>query len=168
MELATTPAPFVGQCRYLMTIADGMLDDLQDEHAHLEPVPGNKTAGWLLGHLCITGDFARRLCGRKGICPKEWRTTFRPGTTATAEATMYPPMADLTSKFRAVYSDLCDAAMSPDEASLSAPNPFEPARAAFPTGREFVPYIMTGHLAYHLGQLGDWRRAAGLGHKSHL
>jgi hypothetical protein len=77
-------------------------------------------------------------------------------------------MADLTSKFREVYLDLCDAAISPDDASLSAPNPFEPARNAFPTGREFVPYIMTGHLAYHLGQLGDWRRAAGLGHKSHL
>ena len=134
---------FVGQCRYFLTVADGMLDDLGDEHSHLEPVPGNKTAGWLLGHLCITGDFARRLCGRKAICPKEWRTTFRPGTSANAE-------------------------MSPDEASLSAPNPFEAARPAFPTGREFVPYIMTGHLAYHLGQLGDWRRAAGLGHTSHL
>ena len=159
---------FVPQCRYLQTVADGMLGDLRDEHSYLEPVPGNKTAGWLLGHLCITGDFARRLCGRKPICPREWRTTFMPGTTATAEGTMYPPMVDLTSRFREVYSDLCDAAMSPDEAVLSAPNLFEAARAAFPTGREFVPYIMTGHLAYHLGQLGDWRRAAGLGHKSHL
>jgi hypothetical protein len=31
-----------------------------------------------------------------------------------------------------------------------------------------VPYLMTGHLGYHIGQLGYWRRAAGLGHKGHL
>jgi hypothetical protein len=163
-----TTEMFVGQCRYLLSIADPMLEGLRDEHLNLEPVPGNKTAGWLLGHLCITADFARKLCGRKGICPLEWRSTFRPGTNPSIAATPYPPMADLCRMFREVYSDLCDAAVTPDDASLSAPNPFEAARAAFPTGREFVPYIMTGHLAYHLGQLGDWRRAAGLGHKSHL
>lgn len=77
-------------------------------------------------------------------------------------------MVDLCLKFREIYSDLCDAILNADEALLAAPNPFEPARAAFPTGREFVPYLMTGHLAYHIGQLGDWRRAAGLGHKGHL
>jgi len=64
--------------------------------------------------------------------------------------------------FRDVYSDLCDAFMNADDASLSAANPFEAARLAFPTGREFVPYLMTGHLAHHLAQLGDWRRAAGM------
>ena len=163
-----TTEMFVGQCRYLLSIAEPMLDGLRDEHAHLEPVPGNKTAGWLLGHLCITGDFARRLCGRKGICPVEWRTIFRPGTSPATDAANYPPMAELCRTFRDVYSDLCDAAVNPDEASLSAANPFEAARPAFPTGREFLPYLMTGHLSYHLGQLGDWRRAAGLGHKSHL
>ena len=145
-----------------------MLEGLRDEHLHLEPTPGNKTAGWILGHLCITGDFARRLCGRKSICPREWRSTFQPGTKPDTVPTEYPPMADLTRAFREIYTDLCDAIANPDEASLSAPNPFEAARPAFPTGREFVPYIMTGHLGYHLGQLGDWRRAAGLGHKGHL
>jgi len=157
-----------GQCRYLLFQAEPMLEGLRDEHLHLEPTRGNKTAGWILGHLCITGDFARRLCGRKSICPREWRSTFQPGTKPDDDSTDYPPMADLTRAFREIYTDLCDAIANPDEASLSAPNPFEPARPAFPTGREFVPYIMTGHLGYHLGQLGDWRRAAGLGHKGHL
>ncbi len=159
---------FAGQCRYLLSIAEPMLEGLRDEHSFLEPQPGNKTAGWLLGHLCITGDFARRLCGRKGISPVEWRTTFRPGTKAASDPSAYPPMADLCRNFREIYADLCVAILSVDEAALSAPNPFEAARPAFPTAREFLPYLMTGHLAYHLGQLGDWRRATGLGHKSHL
>jgi len=159
---------FVAQCRFFLDSAEPMLDGLRDEHSYLEPVPGNKTAGWILGHLCITGDFARRLCGRKGICPVEWRNTFRPGTNAATDAATYPPMAELCRMFREVYSDLCDAIVNADDTTLSAVNPIEAARAAFPTGREFVPYIMTGHLGYHLGQLGDWRRAAGLGHKSLL
>jgi hypothetical protein len=159
---------FAGQCRYLLFQAEPMLEGLRDEHLHLEPTPGNKTAGWILGHLCITGDFGRRLCGRKSICPPEWRSTFQPGTTPETESTNYPPMADLTRAFREIYTDLCDAILNPDEERISTPNAFEPARPAFPTGREFVPYIMTGHLGYHLGQLGDWRRAAGLGHKGHL
>lgn len=156
-----------GQCRFLLWTAEPMLEGLNDDHLNLEPIPGNKTAGWLLGHLCITGDFARRLCGRQGICPKEWRSTFQPGTTS-ASTPVYPPIAELCKTFREIYSDLCDAVINADDAALSAPNPFEPARQHFATPREFVPYIMTGHLGYHLAQLGDWRRAAGLGHKGYL
>ena len=40
-----TTETFVHQCRYLLSVADPMLGDLRDEHSHLEPVPGNKTAG---------------------------------------------------------------------------------------------------------------------------
>jgi len=155
------------QCRYLLSTAEPMLEGLRDEHATLEPTPGNKSAGWLLGHLCITGDFGRRLCGRPPIAPKEWRDTFRPGTNS-ATVVSYPPMDELSQKFREIYKDLCDAYTKVDHSTLDVPNPFEPARAGFPTATEMVPYLMTGHLGYHLGQLGDWRRAAGLGHKGHI
>ncbi|HUQ18358.1 MAG TPA: DinB family protein [Gemmatimonadaceae bacterium] len=155
------------QCRYLIASAEAMLNGLNDEHAALEPTPGNKSAGWLLGHLCITGDFGRRLCGRNPIAPKEWRDTFRPGTNSGAIES-YPAMDELCTKFREIYADLCDVYVAVDQSTLMTPNPFEPARPAFPTAAEMVPYLMTGHLGYHLGQLGDWRRAAGLGHKGHI
>src|SRR6476469_2803590 len=119
---------FVEQCRYLLFQAEPMLDGLRDEHLNIEPIAGNKTAGWLLGHLCITGDFGRRLCGRKAICPPEWRTMFSPGTTSLGDVGFYPPMVDLCLKFREVYADLCDAILNADEASLSAADPFAPAR----------------------------------------
>lgn len=77
-------------------------------------------------------------------------------------------MEELCQKFRDIYKDLCDAYVKVDQSTLDVPNPFEPARAGFPTAAEMVPYLMTGHLGYHLGQLGDWRRAAGLGHKGHI
>jgi hypothetical protein len=61
-----------------------------------------------------------------------------------------------------VYADLGTAALDVEAEALAAVNPFAPARAGFPTSGEFVAYLMTGHLAYHLGQLVAWRAAAGL------
>ena len=153
----------VDQSRFLLTQAERALSGLDDDHRAIEPMPGAKTAGWLIGHLAVTGDFARRLLGRKPICPKEWRAAFNPGTTPSTDASQYPPMADLCSALRAVYTDLSEAALTADAQTLAAENPFEPTRATFPTAGVFVAYLLTGHLAYHVGQLVAWRAAAGLG-----
>jgi hypothetical protein len=153
----------VPQCRHQIRTAEPILATLDDAHRAMQPTPGGKTAGWLIGHLAVTGDFGRRLCGRKAICPAEWRAKFNPGTQPSANAADYPPMAELLSHFRAVYADLQEAFPAANAEALGAVNPYEPGRAAFPTAGEFVAYMMTGHLGYHLGQLHGWRAAAGLG-----
>jgi hypothetical protein len=151
------------QCRYLLSLAEPILAGLENTHLALEPQPGTKTAGWLIGHLAVTGDFARRLCGRSPICPKEWRGQFNPGTQPSRQQADYPPMVELCNAFRAVYSDLGEAATRAEPANLLTENPYAPARSAFPTSGDFVAYLLAGHLAYHLGQLVGWRAAAGLG-----
>jgi len=72
-------------------------------------------------------------------------------------------MLALKTTFFAVYRDLCDAALAAAPDVLAAANPYAPARTAFPSVHDFVAYLMTAHLAYHLGQLTGWRAAAGLG-----
>jgi hypothetical protein len=72
-------------------------------------------------------------------------------------------MKDLCAAFRAVYADLCDSVPDVDPQLLSQQNPYAPAQGAFPTSGDFVAYLLTGHLGYHLGQLVTWRAAAGLG-----
>ncbi len=134
-----------------------LLTGLTDEHLGHEPAPGVKTAGWLLGHLVITGDFARRLAGLPPMAPREWRAIFGPGTTPSRDPATYPPMAALIETFRAVYRDLAARAPGASPDVLGTPNPFEAARPAFPTGGSFVAYLLTGHLGYHLGQLSAWR-----------
>src|SRR5437867_10643007 len=148
---------------YLLALAEPILTQLDDSHCALEPMPGAKTAGWLIGHLAVSGDFARRLYGRPPLCPADWRTAFNPGSQPSREANDYPPMTTLRDTFREVYSDLCAAASEADPPSLTSINPYAPARTAFPTTGDFVAYLLTGHLAYHLGQLVAWRAAAGLG-----
>lgn len=150
----------VSQCRHLLATYDKLLDGLDDSHRALEPHPGNKTAGWIIGHLAVTGDYARKLCGQKPICPAEWRPKFNPGTQPSTNPAEYPPMSELVARFRDVYSDLPDAYASASPESLLGENPFAPGRGAFPTPGHFAAYLMTGHLGYHLGQLYGWRAAS--------
>jgi len=153
----------VESSKYLLALSEPILAQLDDTHRALEPRPGAKTAGWLVGHLAVSGDFARRLCGRPPLCPASWRATFAPGSQPSVEPGDYAPMATLKSVFFAVYRDLCGAALAATPEALTAPNPYTPASTPFPSVRDFVAYLMTAHLAYHLGQLTGWRAAAGLG-----
>jgi hypothetical protein len=153
----------VRQCRFILMVLDEAVVGLDDSHRAVLPQPGAKTAGWILGHLAVTGDFALKLCGRQPVCPKDWRAKFNPGTTPSENSTDYPPMAELIAKVREVYTGMCDAALTVDPTALSMPNPFVPARPAYPTIGDFLPWMLAGHLAYHTGQLVGWRAAAGLG-----
>lgn len=148
------------QGAFLLSQYQRWLTGLADAHRGLEPTPGVKTAGWLVGHLVITGDFARKLCGLPPLAPREWRPLFSPGTSPGRDVGAYPPMEAMVAAFHAVYRDLITGAPAASAEILSLPNPYEPARGAFPTAGSFVVYILTGHLGYHLGQLSIWRAAA--------
>jgi hypothetical protein len=151
------------QCRHLLTISQRAVSDLGDAHLALEPRPGLKTAGWLIGHLAVTGDFGRRLCGRTtAICPKEWRERFMPGSMPSIERGHYPAIDELREALKNVYADLPDAAESADETLLDKENPYGPTRGRFPTSGLFTGYLLAGHFGYHLGQLSAWRAAIGL------
>jgi hypothetical protein len=155
--------PFAAQGRFILSGGKRWTADLDDSHRAIQPTPGGKTAGWLLGHMAVTGDFGRRICGLKPMCPKEWRAMFNPGTFPSTDAATYPPMAELRDTMVGVYRDLFANGPSAGEDALTAPNPYTPASGAFATAGEFAAYLMTGHLGHHLGQLSAWHVAAGLG-----
>ena len=151
------------QGRYLLALLRPMLADLEPRHVALEPAPKLKTAGWMVGHLAVTGDFARRLCGAEvALCPREWRALCAPGTRAALAAAEYPPLAELCAVTPEIYASLFATAerVSPDVLAIA--NPYEAARNGFPTVGDFVAYLASGHFGYHLGQLALWRAAAGL------
>src|SRR5262245_58001324 len=122
----------IAQCRYLLSLSESILSGLDDAHHALEPRPGMKTAGWLVGHLAVSGDYARGLCGRSPLCPTTWGPCFNPGSQPSDDPQSYPPMRTLCDTFRLVCLDLCVAAAEADPARLALENPFLPARADFP------------------------------------
>lgn len=149
-------------CAYLASECRALSADLRDEHAALAPHPHAKTAGWLLGHLAVSGDFLRSRFGRPSLAPREWRGRFAPGTQVSLVPADYPPMDQLRTICLAVYDDLAIAAPGTTTDQLELPNPVEFARAAFPFVGGFAVHLMTSHFGYHLGQLSGWRVAAGL------
>jgi hypothetical protein len=153
---------YVPQGRFIFGQGKRWLADLTDDHLALEPIAGTKTAGWLVGHLAVTGDFGRRICGLKPMCPREWRALFNPGTFPSLDRSAYPPMAELRETVGIVYRDFFAEAPNATDEVLAIPNPYTLASGAFPTAGDFAAYLMTGHLAHHLGQLGSWHAAAGL------
>lgn len=143
----------IDQCRYSLSSISSLLGSLDDSHRALEPLPGLKTAGWLIGHLAVTGDFGRYLCGAPSLCPRDWRAAFNPGTRPEHDATRYPAMRDLSATFHRVYQDLCGLAVEAEAALRTQPNPYEPAKGDFPMAADFIAYLLGSHLAYHTGQL---------------
>jgi hypothetical protein len=87
---------------------------------------------------------------------------FNPGTFPSLDRATYPSMAELREMVVNVYRDFFTSAPNATDDVLAMPNPFTPAAIAFPTSGDFAAYLMTGHLAHHLGQLGSWHAAAGL------
>lgn len=149
-------------CRHLLTYAELTIPDLTDEHLALVSEANGKTAGWILGHLCVTGDFIRRKSGRPPLTPKEWGPKFTIGSKPSRVREEYPPMEELRTAFLRIYADLADAAPTVPRELLDGPSPFPAGAARFPTMGEFMTWILTGHLGYHLGQLYGWRSAVGL------
>lgn len=153
---------FTRQGKFIFNQGKAWLADLTDDHLALEPIKGVKTAGWLVGHLAVTGDFGRRICGLQPMCPKDWRALFNPGTFPSHDRSVYPAMAELRDMTGAVYRDFFTSAPAATADLLAVPNPYTPAAGAFVTAGDFAAYLMTGHLAHHFGQLGSWHAAAGL------
>jgi hypothetical protein len=144
-------------CAHLTKLGQSLIGDLTDADLAAPSTPGGKTAGWLIGHLCITGDFVRRKAGARPLTPKEWGPRFTIDTKPSAIASDYPPMAELRTAFENVYGDLIKLGPTLSSEILSGPSPFEQVRDRFPTMGAFLTWIMTGHLGYHLGQLSEWK-----------
>jgi hypothetical protein len=87
---------------------------------------------------------------------------FNPGTQPALDEFTYPSMAELVDTLHRVYADLRDAATQLDDAAFAGPNPFPPSGRQLKNAGEFIAYLLTGHLGYHLGQLQAWRAAAGV------
>ena len=155
-------------CTHLLGVARGLVADLGDADAAAPAAPTGKTPGWLLGHLSVSGDFVRRKFGAAPLTPKDWGPKFGPGTQPSHSPPDYPPMTELRAVFDGVYADLALIAPAISVDALSGPSPFANvsvapelalARDAFPTLGAFASWIMTGHFAYHLGQLSGWKEA---------
>jgi hypothetical protein len=149
---------------FLIDYCRMLLADIADERLTEQPLPGVNHPAWILGHLAFSGDLAVvRLGGEKQL-PESWTKLFGIGTQVSSARADYPSKDELLQAVEerfAVARQLAQPATAEQLSALSASTNAR-IRKALPTAREGVAFLLTAHLAGHLGQLSSWRRMIGL------
>lgn len=154
---------------YANSLADAarFVADVPDERFAESPYPDAKHPAWVLSHLAVGGgmmagclksdptDFA-------GV-PEAWMKTSAPGCPVSTERGDYAGKDELLATLRSVHETLTKAVEAASDGDLAAEFPIAEYRDFFPTNGAAVAYMMAFHEPYHLGQLTQWRMAAGFG-----
>jgi hypothetical protein len=145
----------LGYCRM-------MVAELPDERLAEQPLPSVNHPAWILGHLAYSGDAAvGRLGGAKTLA-EEWTKQFGPGSKVTAQRAEYPSNKELLRILDERFEQARQLAATAMVEPMALPNPNPRMKAGLPTVGDSVAFLLTGHLAMHLGQLSAWRRMLGL------
>jgi hypothetical protein len=146
----------------LMQYCRTLLADIPDERMTEQPVPGVNHPAWVLGHLAWAADGTLEKLGGQSALPAGWSALFGAGSKTSDARGDYPPKDELLRVFEQSYQQLRQKAAAASPEQLSRPTANPRAKETLPTMRELVPFLLTGHMGVHLGQLSSWRRMIGL------
>lgn len=125
------------------------------------PAGCSKHALWIAGHLASTDDwFVAELGGGKSNIPEAWQELFGMKSSANADASLYPPAAEVMKALDASHAAVIKWIGSLTSEQLEKPMPKE-WQAYAPTMAD-VPTFAAWHEAYHAGQLSAVRKGLGL------
>jgi hypothetical protein len=136
------------------------LDQIPEER--MAEMPSMNHAAWQVGHLAVAYDFLAITLGDQQQL-RRWLPRFAPGTKPTDQLSDYPNKAELIAKLDEQQQRvlaLCQAEIDP--ARLAGPQPFDILRPHLQTNHHIATYLLTTHIAMHVGQLSAWRKATGL------
>lgn len=131
------------------------------------PYPDAKHAAWTLSHLSIASGMAAAFLdpdagdGPMAGVPEAWAAVSAPGVAPSDERAKYAKLDELVAELERVHALSADRFTNASDEYLAAPFPEESYRAFWPTVGDGAFYMLAHHEAYHLGQMSQWRRAAG-------
>ena len=131
------------------------------------PFEGAKHPAWVIAHLCLASgmvlDYLRGKDGGFGGVPEAWAEVCMPGSECDPDRAKYAGKDELMRTLDTVHAALAETYENVGDDVLATEFPVEEWRSFFPTLGHAAIYVMAHHESYHLGQLTQWRRAAGLG-----
>jgi hypothetical protein len=149
---------FANSLRDIERFSDGLPDDRLAE----QPGGFRNHPAWTLTHLCVASDFAMQvLFDRATTCPADWGPKASPGSRPVVDRAAYPPLATLLETLRRLHADF-DAAMRAAPADLFERDAPDFVKKFSPKLGHLGTYMLATHENYHLAQLLQWKRAAGL------
>ena len=147
---------------FLMQYCRTLVDDIPDERIAEQPIPGVNHPAWILGHLAFVADYIAGTLGAEKKIPEQWAALFRPGSKPNANRSSYPSKAELLTALDQGCERLRERAANATPEQLSKPTTNPRVKDALPTAKEFIAFLLTGHMGGHLGQISAWRRLIGM------
>ena len=118
---------------------------------------------WVIGHLTFACQMLGGAIGLEPWLPADWAKRFGPGSGPVADASVYESKEEVLARLADAESRLTRAVEQLDDAKLDQVFPAPEYRYVFPTIRHALTQVLVGHTAYHVGQIGVWRKAMGMG-----
>lgn len=148
--------------RFQQGYAEGLLAGLDADRAFSLICDSGVNPAWIIGHLATAANNVIALLGGEPQVDSEvWQAKFSGGTQAGTDPADYPAWEEILDVYRQSHDALIAAVQSATAEQLASPNPLEALREPMPTVHDFLSFVLTGHVAMHLGQLSTWRRIQG-------
>ncbi|HEU4453061.1 MAG TPA: DinB family protein [Longimicrobium sp.] len=136
------------------------VEGVTHEESLIQPATGGNCMNWVVGHLTCIYNNSLPLFGQEPVVPPDSLKRYDRGSppiTDAAEAMDFGEILDVWSR----AADRVDAGLAAFPAdALDRPAPFSPGDDPNETVRSLLSTILF-HQAYHAGQTGLLRRAAG-------
>lgn len=152
--------------KFALTISNGsvlsVIDEMSDAATTFPTPNGGCHPLWVLGHLTLVEGMVPAALFAEENAVAEWKRYFGENSESVADASAYPPFAEVRAKYLQLRERNLNILESLSEADLDKPT------LAPPRGREreFATYgqsflVLALHQTMHRGNLTDARRAAG-------
>lgn len=152
----------LGINRFLVEYTRNLVAGVDDSRLADQPLPGVNHPAWLLGHLAFAADGAGTFLGQPRQLDDAWKQKFGGGSVVSNVRSEYPDKDTLLRIFEERNAAAGQLMQSVTPEQYQAPNPHARLKESLPQAGQAVAFLMTSHLAIHLGQLSSWRRMIGL------
>ena len=140
----------------------GAVEDVPEARMTEQPGGIVNHPAWTLSHLNAYAGVLLGMLGEAGAAEGEAEMErYGFGTTPVPDAAAYATKRELLDRFRDRNARLGVVVAATHAGCFSRPAP-EPFRAFSPTIGHVAITLLVAHPPHHLGQLRQWRRAAGI------
>ncbi|HYE60549.1 MAG TPA: DinB family protein [Phycisphaerales bacterium] len=148
--------------RYSLAFLREQVSDVPESRLCEQPGGFVNHPVWTIGHLTHTCEMIGEVIGIEAWLPATHAKLFGAGSAPVADRGTYPCVAELFVELRTAEERVISGVRRLTDAQLEQPFP-DPAYAdVFPSVGHALTQVLAGHTAYHVGQVGAWRRATGL------
>ena len=156
----------LGTYAQTLNMAKTLVADVPCERFAELPFPGAKHPGWVLSHLSIGGAMGDAFLrepenptpAMEGV-PMEWMQSAMGEPEGNRDA--FAKKEEIIAALERTHASFSERFAAASDDVLAMPNPSPGFREVFPTIGSGAFYLLGYHEGYHLGQLQQWRRAAG-------